>query len=114
MSLRLVYKFTNRRMVREAIRLLRRNFPEKERLGVGVVVLENQEIIIQVTLQGRVQAHEEVFIQGILSAGKPAEVTAEAFATASLEAPEVYLGAAAFAFPMSRPGERAEASHGGD
>lgn len=108
-----MYKFTNRRLVREAIRLLHRNFPDKERLEVAVVVEESGNILIQVNLRGKVRVHEEIFAQGILSSGKPVEMAPEEFARVVLEAPESYLGSAALAFPISRPGERVEEPHGG-
>ena len=108
-----MYKFTNRRLVREVIRLLHRNFPDKERLEVGVVVEKSGNILIQVNLRGKVRVHEQIFAQGILSSGKVALMGPEEFAKAVLEAPESYLGSAALAFPISRPGERVEKPHGG-
>lgn len=80
---------------------------------MGVVVQDDAGILVQVNLRGKVQVHEEIFAQGILSGGRAIEMTPEEFATASLEAPEVYLGSAALAFPMSRPGEHVEEPHGG-
>jgi|GEM_PF-5825736 len=113
MAIRLMYGFTNRRSVREAIRQLRRNFPGKDRLGVAVVVQEDQKILVQASLHGKSEMHEEVFMEGILSAGKKIEMSKDGFASLALEAPECYLGAAAFAFPMCRPGERLGGGHGG-
>lgn len=113
MSKRFVYRFTNRRTVRNTIRGLRRNFPDKDRFEVGVVVLENEEILVHLVLRGRWAMHKEIFVQGILHGGKEEEMTREEFSKAALEAPETYLGSAALAFPISRPGERPGGPHGG-
>ena len=113
MATRSVYRFTNRRTAREAIRQLRRNFPGKDRLHVGVVVQEGQKILVQASLHGKSEMHEEIFMEGILSAGKKIEMTKDEFAGLALEAPECYLGAAALAFPLCRPGERLGDGHVG-
>ncbi len=113
MALRLTYKFSNRRSVRWAMKLLRRNFPDKDRLDLGIAVMKDEDILVQATLRGKTEMHEEIFAQGILAAGKPVEMSEEEFSRAVLEAAESYLGAAALVFPMCRPGERLEAPHGG-
>lgn len=107
----MIYRFTNRRMVRTAVRQLHRNFPDKDRLGLGIVVIEDQKILLQATLRGRTRVHEVIFMEGILSTGERSEITPEVFAKLALEAQEVYLGSAALAFPMSRPGERPGGGH---
>jgi len=76
------------------------------------VVQDDDGILVQVILRGRTRVHEVVFMEGILSTGSPAEISFDGFAEAALEAPEVYLGAAALAFPISRPGERPGGGHG--
>jgi len=68
---------------------------------------------VQVVLRGKIKAHEEVFVQGILSGGRPIEIDPDEFAKRALDAPEVYLGAAALAFPISRPGERSTGGQSG-
>ena len=112
MPKRLTYTFTNRRTVRNAIRLLRRNFPNQSRLDLGVVVQKDDKILVQAILRGRPKAHEEIFAQGILSGGRVVEISPDEFAQAALEAPEAYLGAAALVFPIGRPGERPGGGHG--
>jgi len=56
---------------------------------VGIVVKGPNEILVQATLRGRTRVHEEVFMAGILSAGKDVVMTGEEFAEAALKAPEV-------------------------
>jgi len=93
---------------------LHRNFPQDDRLSLGVVVPNGQQIFVQVVLQGQVKAHEEAFVQGILSAGRPVDISTDEFAKMALGAPECYLGGAALSFPLLVPGQRLGGPHGGE